>query len=124
MKILEYVGPEIETDDNGGHDFFRVLELPERGAPYNPNEVVFMDFGSCNGHEPALFDTNTAKGRTSQRGSVNLGGKSVPKKDAIAAAKGICRSCPVIGECMSFIMKYPEQEGIWAATLPEDRGQA
>lgn len=121
-KITEYVGTDPETGEPA--DFFRVLELPERGAPFNPNEVVFMDFGTCKGMNPALFDTNTAKGKTSMRGRVTIGGHLVRKQDVVGLAKRVCAACPVRNECRSFIMKYPEQEGIWAGLLPEERGQA
>jgi hypothetical protein len=117
---MEYVGPDADN----GEDFYRMLELPERGAPYSPDEVVFMDFGSCKTQPPALFDTNTAKGKTSVRGSVCIAGKTMRKSEAIDKARQVCAGCPVIDECRAFISKYPEQEGVWAGTLPEERGQA
>lgn len=120
MRTYEYVGPDADHEG----DFYRMLELPSRGAPYSPDEVVFMDFGSCKTQPPALFDTNTAKGTTSMRGRVCIAGETLRKRDAIAKARQVCASCPVIDECREFIEKYPEQEGVWAGTLPEERGQA
>jgi hypothetical protein len=117
---MEYVGPDADN----GEDFYRMLELPERGAPYSPDEVVFMDFGACKGKSPKLFDTNTAKGKTSLRGSVTIGKQTISKLAAIEVAKSICATCEVSGECREFIENYPEKEGVWAGTLPEERGQA
>ena len=112
---------EYEAGPDG---VFRVLELPERGAPYDVNEAAFMDRGACRSHDPALFDTNTAKGCTSLRGSVRVAGEVLRKRDQIEKAREVCRACPVLSACAAFIKQHPEPEGIWAATLPEERGQA
>lgn len=120
MRTYEYVGPDADTGD----DFYRMLELPQRGAPYSPDEVVFMDFGACKSQPPGLFDTNTAKGKTSMRGTVCIGGTTIRKRQQIERAKRTCAGCQVRDECLEFIQKYPEPEGIWAGLLPEERGQA
>lgn len=120
MRTYELSGPDADHD----MDWYRMLELPERGVPYSPDEVVFMDFGACKGKNPVLFDTNTSKGRTAMRGTVTIGKKVISKSAAINAARSICESCPVIAECRAFIERYPEPEGIWAGMLPEERGQA
>lgn len=113
--------PEVSTS------FRQVLDLPVRQdyeghpASYNPDEVVFMDFGACKTVDPNLFNTETKRGRTALRGSVVIGGTKVKKREQIERARSVCRSCPVLSECAAFIKRYPEDEGVWAATLPEER---
>jgi WhiB family redox-sensing transcriptional regulator len=36
-------------------------------------------------------------------------------------AKQVCRSCPLIRECLEWVLAMPPQAGIWAATTPEER---
>lgn len=107
--------------------FATVLDLPERrdrdgnAAEFNPDELVFMDFGACKNEDPNLFNTETNHGTTSLRGWVTYQGKRVRKSALLDQARDVCRSCSVLEECASFIKRYPESEGIWAATLPEER---
>lgn len=101
----------------------QVLELPERGAPYDPDEAAFMSYGACTQVEPVIFDTNTIRGVTSLRGSVTLNSKRVSKSEVVQMARDVCNSCPVLADCRSFVTKYPEPFGIWAAMLPEERSR-
>lgn len=118
---------ETLTETDEAVSYRQVLDLPVRQdytghpASYNPSEVVFMDFGACKTKDPNLFNTDTKRGRTALRGSVVIGGKKMRKRDQVELAKTVCRSCPVLDECAAFIKKYPEGEGVWAATLPEER---
>ena len=41
--------------------------------------------------------------------------------DSIAAAKQICRRCPVRVECLDHAMATGERQGIWGATTPAER---
>lgn len=36
-------------------------------------------------------------------------------------AKRVCRSCPVVSECLFFALENREQEGIWGETTPRER---
>lgn len=38
-------------------------------------------------------------------------------------AKGICRSCPLTVDCLSYALKHPELEGVWGGTTVKDRKQ-
>lgn len=107
--------------------FATVLELPERkdrdgnAAEFNPDELVFMDFGSCKSEDPNLFNTETNHGKTSLRGWVTIGGVKMRKLAQVELAKGVCADCPVLEECALHIKRYPEGEGVWAGTIPEER---
>lgn len=104
-----------------------VLELPEKldsdGQPaqFKPDETEFMNRGSCRLYEPAWWDTDTNHGKTTLRGTVTIHGAVIPKREQIRVAVAICNACPVLADCRAHITKYPEGEGIWAATLPEER---
>jgi WhiB family redox-sensing transcriptional regulator len=37
------------------------------------------------------------------------------------AAKAICRTCPVVAECLQWAMDTNERWGVWGATTYEDR---
>lgn len=111
-------------------EVYRLLDLPARRdrygqlTSYKPDELSFMDDGACRDYDPGLFDTDTNKGRTARRGMVAVGSTTMKKKAQIDLAKSVCRLCPVLSECRAYITVYPEDEGIWAATLPEERRAA
>lgn len=117
MGKFHSVGPRIEE----------ALDLPvrrdEHGMPadYSPDELAFMGQGACNTKDPDLFVTDTNHGKTSMRGTVVIGGVRISKKEQIEAARNVCRSCTVLEECAAFVKRYPEPEGVWAATIPEER---
>jgi hypothetical protein len=103
------------------------LSLPTRKdkdgleAEYNPDALVFMDFGACKDRDPNIWNTETNHGKTSLRGTVMLGGREVAKADQIEMARILCGLCPVLVECAAHIRRYPEGEGVWAGTIPEER---
>ena len=37
------------------------------------------------------------------------------------AAKKVCRSCPVINECLSHALSVPEYFGVWGGTTADER---
>ncbi len=41
--------------------------------------------------------------------------------DAIAHAKDICLSCPVIDDCLSYAVEHNQTEGIWGGTTRQER---
>lgn len=50
--------------------------------------------------------------------------ESTPNGDREAAAKAICRRCPVMRQCRAYAMEHPELEGIWGAQTEKERRQA
>lgn len=40
---------------------------------------------------------------------------------AVAAAKGICRRCPIRRECAAWVAGHPQDDGIYAAMTPKER---
>lgn len=38
-----------------------------------------------------------------------------------AKAKVVCRSCPVIGDCLDYALREFQEEGIWGGTSREER---
>lgn len=104
----------------------QVLDLPKRTdkdripVPYQPGEADWMRDGACRKEDPRLFDTSTNHGETSLNGSVVIAGKRMAKRAQVDRARRICRGCRVIGKCLAFILKYPQENGIWAALLPDE----
>jgi hypothetical protein len=41
--------------------------------------------------------------------------------DSTSEAKAICRTCPVIGECLDWAKKAPEKYGVWGGQSPKKR---
>lgn len=72
-------------------------------AVYRYSEFSFFGYGACTNADPDLFVPDTYHGREAEE------------------ARKICLSCPVLDECRTFIEKYPDDEGIWAAMLPAER---
>lgn len=40
---------------------------------------------------------------------------------AIGAAKAVCASCPVAGECLTWAIETNQTEGIWGGHTPTER---
>jgi WhiB family redox-sensing transcriptional regulator len=40
---------------------------------------------------------------------------------AISAAKGVCATCPVAGECLTWAIETNQSEGIWGGHTPAER---
>lgn len=83
----------------------------------------FMTRASCRKQPAALFDTDTLPGgRTPIRGmTARVDGIDIPREEAVEAARNICRACPVKSECLAYVRRHPEPQGIWAGLLPEER---
>ena len=43
------------------------------------------------------------------------------KREALRAAKGVCRSCRVIHECRMWALDFPEPYGVWGGLTAEER---
>jgi WhiB family redox-sensing transcriptional regulator len=41
--------------------------------------------------------------------------------DGTAAAKRICRKCPVKSECLAYALEHDEQHGVWGGMTPAER---
>ena len=68
-----------------------------------------MDRGACQAAEPELFFPLSAAG---------------PAVAQVAAAKAVCRGCPVRAECLDYAMQTAQDHGIWGGTTEEERRQA
>ncbi len=68
-----------------------------------------MDRGACQSAEPELFFPLSATG---------------PAVTQVAAAKAVCRGCPVRAECLRYAMQTAQDHGIWGGTTEEERRQA
>jgi WhiB family transcriptional regulator, redox-sensing transcriptional regulator len=68
-----------------------------------------MDHGACQAAEPELFFPLSAAG---------------PAVAQVAAAKAVCRGCPVRAECLDYAMQTAQDHGIWGGTTEEERRQA
>lgn len=127
MPDTQLAGPKRVTYPP---EVYRALDLPmlrnRNGeiAAFHPDELKFMDDGACRAYDPGMFDTDTNKGNTAMRTRVVLHGEDMPKSRAIEIAKRVCRLCPVLEECRAYVAMYPQDEGIWAATIPEERRAA
>lgn len=75
---------------------------PSKG-PLTPRERPdWMDDGACKRKTPLFFPGEHAGGQIEQ-------------------AKSICRSCPVVGDCLAYALRYEEVDGVWGATSAEQR---
>lgn len=68
-----------------------------------------MDRGACRSAEPELFFPVSAAG---------------PAVAQVAAAKAVCRGCPVRAECLDYAMRTVQDHGIWGGSTEEERRQA
>jgi WhiB family redox-sensing transcriptional regulator len=49
------------------------------------------------------------------------GGTEGPFVDEILAAKAVCRSCPVEGQCLQYAFETNQVTGIWGGTTEDER---
>lgn len=94
----------ILSDDERRATIARLrAELAERAAHWR-------DLAACRGMDVGIF-----YGPEEIRGS--------PVKPAVAAAKRICRQCPVITACRRWAMNRPEPYGIWGGLTAKERAR-
>lgn len=68
---------------------------------------AWRDRAACLGADPELFFPITVTG---------------PLHEAsVSAARGICQGCVVVNDCLAFALAEGIDDGIWAATTPEER---
>lgn len=75
----------------------------------------WMDLAACTNVDPEIFFPTITSAYNSAEGVVPVGYSA-------AAAKRICRGCPVIGECLQFALDTGDKHAILAGTTPEERG--
>lgn len=42
-------------------------------------------------------------------------------RKAVEQAKAVCRTCPVVNECLTHALMYERNFGVWGGTTPEER---
>jgi WhiB family redox-sensing transcriptional regulator len=68
-----------------------------------------MERGACRAAEPELFFPIAAAG---------------PGVPQVAAAKAVCRGCPVCAECLCYAMQTAQDHGVWGGTTEDERRRA
>lgn len=68
---------------------------------------AWRDEAACLGADPEVFFPITTTGQFHDA--------------TVNAARGICQSCNVINDCLNFALAEGIDDGIWAATTPEER---
>jgi WhiB family redox-sensing transcriptional regulator len=48
-------------------------------------------------------------------------GTSAPAIDQVAAAKSVCRRCPVAGECLAWALDTCQRHGVWGGLSEDER---
>ena len=48
-------------------------------------------------------------------------GSTGPVVSEIEAAKAVCRSCPVIEQCLRYALETNQESGVWGGTTEEER---
>jgi WhiB family redox-sensing transcriptional regulator len=43
------------------------------------------------------------------------------RQSATKAAKTLCKSCPLVQECLTYALESNQRHGIWGATEPHER---
>lgn len=77
------------------------------------SDDTWFDKAACKGRMEDFFPKKTADNPT--------GHKDITY---IAAARKVCRSCPVREECLNYALEYPhtDMHGVWAGLTPRQLG--
>ncbi|HEY5025393.1 MAG TPA: WhiB family transcriptional regulator [Acidimicrobiales bacterium] len=67
-------------------------------------------------HRPAWMSQAACKGMSTTVFFPELGGN-------LTAARAVCRTCPVQGECLSYADADSELDGVWGGTSGRERRQ-
>jgi WhiB family redox-sensing transcriptional regulator len=70
--------------------------------------MEWLRHAACVGEDPELFFPVGATG---------------PALEDIAAAKRVCRRCPVIVECLSWALSSGQTAGVWGGTGEDERAE-
>lgn len=86
-------------------DYLMRLEHASTSGPIRQGETLqWREEAACRGHDPDLFFPG-----------------SEPTPGDIAAAKAICATCSVLGECLTYALETNQTEGIWGGETPTGR---
>ena len=66
----------------------------------------WQERGACIGEDPELFFPV---------------GNTGPAVLQIAEAKAVCRTCPVMAECLRYALEYGEDHGVWGGHSEDER---
>jgi WhiB family redox-sensing transcriptional regulator len=80
---------------------------PARGAPAGRLTADWRDDAACRGRDPELFFPDNAT--------------TAAARAQIAAAKQVCRRCPVTLTCLTWALACGQQAGIWGGTTEQER---
>ncbi|MFE9095633.1 WhiB family transcriptional regulator [Streptomyces sp. NPDC007264] len=68
--------------------------------------MEWLRHAACRGEDPELFFPVGTTG---------------PALDDIAAAKRVCRRCPVIAQCLAWALSSGQTAGVWGGTGEDER---
>ena len=80
---------------------------PARVAPASGQRADWRHEAACAGRDPELFFPDSAA--------------PAAARAQIAAAKQVCRRCPVTMTCLSWALASGQQAGIWGGTTEQER---
>lgn len=69
-------------------------------------DAHWMAWASCRREDPEIFFPISDSG---------------PASDQVLRAKAVCRTCPVVRQCLSYALETGERAGIWGGTTPDER---
>jgi WhiB family transcriptional regulator, redox-sensing transcriptional regulator len=75
----------------------------------NSEAAAWMDLAACASADPELFFPVSSTG---------------PGSEQIRRAKQICRSCPVLRDCLTFALRTRQAHGVWGGTSEDERIRA
>ncbi|MDD7942567.1 WhiB family transcriptional regulator [Actinomycetospora lutea] len=74
--------------------------------------MSWQTHGTCRNHDPELFFPPDDGQGLDDAAAVQA---------QVAAARHVCRFCPVQRECLAWALDSGEDHGVWAATIPGER---
>jgi WhiB family transcriptional regulator, redox-sensing transcriptional regulator len=88
-----------------------IARIDDRGWPMKTETEAgsWMDRAACASADPDLFFPVSSVG---------------PGSEQIRRAKQICRSCPVLRDCLTFALRTRQAHGVWGGTSEEERIRA
>lgn len=79
-----------------------------------PEESEWRDAAACREMDPSIFYP-VPIGNYSARVIARR------REDPYAAARAVCRTCPVEDDCLNFALAIHDREGVYGGTDPEER---
>jgi WhiB family redox-sensing transcriptional regulator len=81
---------------------------------------VALTWAEAEGREPAAWRSAAACRRADPELFFPVGSARLAA-DHLAAAKAVCRTCPVRVPCLEFAMATNQDAGVWGGTSEEER---